>query len=388
MLHREYDIILYGAGSFTAKYIIKELEKSHLKIALGARSKAKIPKTFLPRMECSIDTLQTLTAKTRLLINLVGPYAFTGRNVISACISTSTHYIDISGETQFLKDTLHAFDEDAKRCGIKIIQGCGFDSVPADIGAMFLSRYFDCLVIDSTVRAWSGRINKGTWMSLLNSLREHREREAGDRKTPEERKNISPKEMESLEQRVHAYRYNRRTKSYDVSFKSSDSYIVRRSSRYFQETNRCAFKYIAYLNVGSLLSLGIYFVFVFLITLLAKFSSGYNFLVNHPRLCSFGIVREEGPSHQEICNSRFEIVLNGTGYRNQKPVKKSLKITGPDPGYLSTSVFVTECAYLLLENEGKIEHGVLTPAQAYHTTNIVDRLSSRGVYFQVQNGLH
>jgi len=370
MARREYDIVLYGASGFTARYVTRELEKSHLRIALAARSAAKIPSTSLPKIECPIDTLATLTARTRLLINMVGPYAFTGSEVILACISTSTHYLDICGEVQFLRNVLRTFGEDAKRSGVTIVQSCGFDSVPADIGTMFLSRYFDHLSIDSTVCVWNSRINRGTWLSLLNSLKE-----SGKKKG---RKS----DNSTVSTRAKTYRYNDRTSSYDVSFRSSDSYVVRRSTEHLQQSIR----YVSYINVGSIFSLIAYFIFGFLVTSLAKYTVFYSFLVNHPRLCSFGMVRENGPSHQEVCSSRFEMVLNGTGCKDQKAVRKSLKIVGPDPGYISTSMFVTECAYLLLENEDKIESGVLTPAQAYRKTDIVERLDGRGICFQVRDG--
>ena len=231
MESREYDIILYGASGFTAKHIIKELEQSSLKIAVAARSICKIQPTFLHKIECSIENINNLAIRTKLLINAVGPYAHSGAAIIRACILAGTHYIDISGETQFLSNSYKEFNNDAILNKVKIIQSCGFDSVPADIGTLHISGFFDYATVESTIRVWHCKINITTWISLLNSLRQYTSvkktvssKEQGSLTNPAVKKTIPSKE----------YRYNQTSKSYDVLFKGSDSYVVKRSIEYFR----------------------------------------------------------------------------------------------------------------------------------------------------------
>lgn len=377
---REYDIILYGASSCTSRYIIRELEGSRLRIALSARTVGRIPDSSLPKIECPLENIGNLTKRTRLLFNCVGPYALTGLRIIGACIATSTHYIDISGETQFLRETLLAFDDDARQSGVKIVQACGFDSVPADIGTMHLCQLVDSPVIDSTIRVWNCKINTGTWHSLLNSMRSFRADSAKSSQNTNSEKVIPSGSR--IPPSIKPFRYNVKYNCYDVAFKGSDSYVVRRSSDFFRDKGMCSAKYLAYVSVGSWLYLVLYFVFGLIITRLARFQWGYDLMIRYPRVFSFGLVRSNGPTEEEVRKSSFELDMVCVGPANEKKV---LKITGPDPGYVSTAILSTQCAFILLENEGKIESGVLTPAMAFYRTDIVERLSEKGIAFRISD---
>jgi len=64
-------------------------------------------------------------------------------------------------------------------------------------------------------------------------------------------------------------------------------------------------------------------------------------------------------------------------------------ISGPEPGYTGTSMFVAECAVWIAERsrEKKILFGgILTPATAFGL-NIFDRLKKNGVKFETSENL-
>ncbi len=86
-----------------------------------------------------------------------------------------THYVDITGETPWMREIASRYHAAAASSGTRIIPCCGFDSVPSDIGAMLMARHireaFD--VPCAEVRAYfqfSGGLNGGTVASLLNML--------------------------------------------------------------------------------------------------------------------------------------------------------------------------------------------------------------------------
>lgn len=370
MAEREFDIIIYGANGFTAQFITQELAKCGHKIALAARSVHKIPTTALPTIECTISDIAALTARTRVLVNCAGPYAYTGSAVVVACVATATNYIDFSGETRFLRETLAYNNEAAKNAGIAVVQACGFDSVPADIGALHLAQHFDSVAIDSTLHVWNCRLNTGTWASLLNSFRGTgllRARERSSAAQPE---------------RTGLWRYSDSHKSYDILFRSSDPYVAKRSGEYFSSLGLKSYSYTAYINIGSCLSLLLCLFFGTLTYLMAQIPLCHSLMLAFPKAFSLGIVESRGPSAGSISRSHFMMELIGRGLSDGSPRKKTLRIVGPDPGYLTTSVCVSQCALLLLEREADIPRGVLTPAQAFHKTDIVDRLAAQGISFQ------
>lgn len=61
--------------------------------------------------------------------------------MVKGCIASYTHYVDISGEPQFLEAMQFKYHSEAEKRGIYIIGSCGFDSIPADVGQMLVHRY-------------------------------------------------------------------------------------------------------------------------------------------------------------------------------------------------------------------------------------------------------
>jgi hypothetical protein len=65
---------------------------------------------------------------------LVGPYTRYGQPVIEACVDAGCHYVDLSGEIPFVRRMNAAFDARARAAGVKIVQVCGFEALPPDLG--------------------------------------------------------------------------------------------------------------------------------------------------------------------------------------------------------------------------------------------------------------
>jgi short subunit dehydrogenase-like uncharacterized protein len=88
-----------------------------------------------------------------------GPYRFLGEPVVAACISAGSHYMDITGEPQFMEDMFlkyvtrsyisnnlcdlcaavqcGRYHEAATEANVLVLHACAFDSVPADLGVVF-----------------------------------------------------------------------------------------------------------------------------------------------------------------------------------------------------------------------------------------------------------
>jgi short subunit dehydrogenase-like uncharacterized protein len=73
-----------------------------------------------------------MVKKSKVVCTTVGPYAKYGTNLVEACIEGETNYCDITGETQWIRRIIDRFHTKAKEKNIKIINSCGFDSIPSD----------------------------------------------------------------------------------------------------------------------------------------------------------------------------------------------------------------------------------------------------------------
>ena len=164
----EFDLVIFGATGFTGFFVVRELvlsieenpsEYSQLKWAVAGRSLAKLDDVLqkvglelgknlvnVPKIEADIKEPSSLTlmaAKTKLIINTVGPYRFFGRPMVDACVQARTDHIDISGEPQYIETMQLEYSKKAEDNGTLIISTCGWDSIPCDLGVDFLKRKFD-----------------------------------------------------------------------------------------------------------------------------------------------------------------------------------------------------------------------------------------------------
>ena len=151
---RPYDIVLIGAtgftGQLTADYLLKQ--QPSIKFALAGRNPEKLaqirellladnPTAPSPDIIIAdshdIASLRKMCAQTQVVISTVGPYALHGEDLVAACITQKCDYVDLTGEPQFVADMQRKYGADATKQGVKIVNCCGFDSIPHDLGVFF-----------------------------------------------------------------------------------------------------------------------------------------------------------------------------------------------------------------------------------------------------------
>lgn len=128
---KHYDIVPFGASGFTggllAEYLAQVSKKEAFRWALAGRNadklnqvKAKlaaiagvIPDILLADIEDSAS-IAAMTASTAAVIPTVGPHPHWGKPLVKACAENGTHYVDLTGEPQFV-DRMHVnYDAIAK----------------------------------------------------------------------------------------------------------------------------------------------------------------------------------------------------------------------------------------------------------------------------------
>ncbi|QIS16124.1 enoyl-ACP reductase [Nocardia arthritidis] len=145
---REFDIILFGAtgfvGKLTARYLLGAAPDA-ARIGLAGRSLDKLtavrtelgPKAANWGLVVADSTdqaaLDALAARTKVVITTVGPYLRYGMPLVAACAKAGTHYTDLTGEPLFIRDAIDQYHDQAVATGAKIVNSCGFDSIPSDL---------------------------------------------------------------------------------------------------------------------------------------------------------------------------------------------------------------------------------------------------------------
>jgi short subunit dehydrogenase-like uncharacterized protein len=145
---REFDVVVLGASSVTgrrvAAYLADRAPETGSSWAAAGRDPDKIervlaeegagtPETIIADVT-DPESLEALARRTSVVLNLVGPYTLHGRPVIEACVASGASYVDLTGEIPFVRRVIADFDAAATEAGVKIVQVCGFEALPPDLG--------------------------------------------------------------------------------------------------------------------------------------------------------------------------------------------------------------------------------------------------------------
>src|SRR5271166_6071412 len=140
------NILLYGATGFTGKLIAREARAKGADVVLAGRNpntlKAVAKKFDLPWRAFDLADRTRLEGALKgvsVVLNAAGPFSATARPMAEACLTQSAHYLDITGEIDVF-EALFARNAEAKRAGVTLFPGVGFDVVPSDCLAAHLKR--------------------------------------------------------------------------------------------------------------------------------------------------------------------------------------------------------------------------------------------------------
>jgi short subunit dehydrogenase-like uncharacterized protein len=156
---RDYDIIVVGAAGYTGRLVAEQIAQcDHLlrdaagqrRWAVSGREENRTRKALdgltggVPPVIAAdltqTSSLHELTGRTKVIINLAGPYTPTAPDLIAACVKTQTSYVDLSGELPLLRQMIDQFDDAAQNARIRIVQMAGWEALPSDLTTLLASR--------------------------------------------------------------------------------------------------------------------------------------------------------------------------------------------------------------------------------------------------------
>ncbi|HPH45585.1 MAG TPA: saccharopine dehydrogenase NADP-binding domain-containing protein [Chryseolinea sp.] len=170
-------VVLYGSYGYTGKLIAQECKSKNINIVLAGRNQEALilqsKETGFPYEVVDLnnhDALLKLLTDRKLVIHCGGPFQFTSKQMVDACLETKTHYTDISGEfTAF--EMLATYDSKAKAEGIMILPGIGFDVVPSDCLALHLKKQLPSAThLQLAFTTLKGGLSRGTARTTIEGL--------------------------------------------------------------------------------------------------------------------------------------------------------------------------------------------------------------------------
>ena len=378
---KQLDLIIWGATGFTgqlvSEYINKKYSNTALKWGIAGRNKEKvsviaerlnIAKDRIFIADCNdTESLIKLTSKTKVICTTVGPYAKYGSNLIEACIKTNTNYCDITGETQWIRKMIDKYHTRAKENKIKIINSCGFDSIPSDMGVFYSQKkLFEktgkyAKKINMRVAGAKGGISGGTYNSLSNVLEEARlDKEV--RKTLTNPYGLNPIDKQNGPDKgdLESVIFDKVSNSWIAPFVMAgiNTKIVRRSHALIDFKYGSDFSYDEATLSGKGV-LGQVKGYLSLIPIFLATRKKGSFIKN---IVDYILPKSgEGPSESTRISGYYNLRFYLT---QQNKIYLSKVIGDMDPGYGSTSKMLAESAVCLALDKTPETYGILTPSVA------------------------
>ena len=404
---RQFDIVVWGAtgvaGGFVADYLTKQYSPETLSLALGGRDPDKLASLAadlttdndewdeIPTVvgdATDPDSLGEIARSARVVVTTVGPYTKYGSPLVEACVEAGTDYCDLTGEVNWIRETVDRYHDEAVETGARIVHSCGFDSVPADIGTALVQSFarneFDapCEMIRIYVDDASGGVSGGTLASALETF----EAAATDPVARETLRNpyslAPPGERHGIDPGEQRWARNDELRSVWTApspMAAVNERIIRRSNALLDYPWGREFRCTEVIPTGpgprgATIANGVaggLKLFTGAVSVGPIRSALWRFVFPDPG---------EGPTSEEAKEGHFTVRILGRGTSRDGPFTVEAEFGAEwDPGYGATARMLGESAMCLLrdETDSPLDGGVLTPASAIGTS-LADRLREVG----------
>ncbi|MEQ1752619.1 MAG: saccharopine dehydrogenase NADP-binding domain-containing protein [Micropepsaceae bacterium] len=173
---RDGKILIYGATGYTGKLTARAAKAQGLSPILAGRSAEKVRAVadelgFEWRAFDLSDTqkLESALAEVAVVLHIAGPFSSTSKQMADACLRTTTHYLDITGEVSVF-ESLAARDAEAKLAGVMLLPGVGFDVVPSDCLAAHMKKRMPDAQDLKLYIGGLGSVSRGTAKTMVEGI--------------------------------------------------------------------------------------------------------------------------------------------------------------------------------------------------------------------------
>jgi short subunit dehydrogenase-like uncharacterized protein len=129
-------VVVYGASGYTGRLVCEYLREHNLPFIAAGRNADRVQSamnTNVPGIETAdyevaavdhtVEALTELFSGAKVVCNMVGPFAKYGHEVVEACINAGCHYLDTTGEQDWLIDSDEQYGERMAEKGLLLSPG-------------------------------------------------------------------------------------------------------------------------------------------------------------------------------------------------------------------------------------------------------------------------
>ena len=169
--------LIYGSYGYTGSLITALAVEKGLRPILAGRNEARLRAQAealgLEYRAVSLEDAPALYSALRDVegvLHCAGPFVHTYRQMADACLATGRHYLDISGEIPGF-EALAKLGRVARRAGVMLLPGVGFDVVPTDCLAAHLKKRLPSTNrLQLSILGLRAGVSRGTARSAIENM--------------------------------------------------------------------------------------------------------------------------------------------------------------------------------------------------------------------------
>lgn len=388
--NRELDIVVYGATGFTGRLVAEYLNNQYgvngeVVWAMAGRSQSKLEQVrdemgisadvpLVVADSSNLDSIKAMVERTAVVCTTVGPYQLYGNELVATCASAGTDYVDLCGEPGWMHKMIGAHSAAAEASGARIVFSCGFDSIPFDLGVLFLQQTAEQNLgaavprVRGRVRAMKGTFSGGTLASFRTTM-------AAAAKDPDlinvlrNPFSLTPGFTGAEQPKGDKPVFDEVLQSWIAPFvmASINTKNIHRSNQLMDHRYGTDFVYDEMMLTGP----G------------DQGEAIANHIANDNSMAEDQTQPGDGPDKEARENGMYDVLFVGEAGDGQL-VKVSVQ-GDKDPGYGSTSKMIAESAVCLVKNPDAASGGIWTPAPAMGSLLIERLQANAGLTFTIED---
>lgn len=354
-------ILLYGATGFTGRRTARELKRLGARFILAGRSEVRLRRLSEElggteiRVADASGKLDGLADGAAVMISTVGPFELYGEAAVAEALRAGAHFCDTTGEQGYMRRVIERFNREARDKGLTVLNAQALEyAVGYCLGGSLLQRHPETHTLDVYNRAIGFGMSRGTKKSALRAggdealvFRDGRLVDCGAW--------FSPNEIDCPGE----------GKLYAAPFPGGEALHFPRMAPSLQNvTTNIILPSIAVRAMGALFALR---------PLLRSFQ-GSSLQSWFERRIDAG---REGPTDEEARAAQWTVLA-----RAQGPYGEALARADGKDVYGISATIAALGAMFLAEKRSRTA-GVVCTAAAFDPVEFLDRLSDRGVTYQI-----
>jgi hypothetical protein len=172
-------VVVYGASGYTGRLICEYLRQYNVPFIAAGRNAGKVKaamEAHVPGIETAdyeiaevghdVGALTALLESASVVCNTVGPFSTYGPEVVEACLATRTHYLDTTGEQDWVITCDEQYGTDFAAAGLMLCPGLAQMYTTGEIAAELCLEKPGLDTLDIAV-FWGGRPTIASTLTIL-----------------------------------------------------------------------------------------------------------------------------------------------------------------------------------------------------------------------------